>query len=37
LSADSPDAAAWKDGQWWTGFKSWPCDKALFHLYCLEI
>jgi len=37
LPADSPDAEAWKDEQWWTGIKYWHCNKAFFHLYCLEI
>lgn len=33
----SPDAMAWKTGQWWTGVFHWQCDKSVFHLYCLEI
>jgi len=37
LPDDSPDAEAWKDEQWWTGIKYWHCNKAFFHLYCLEI
>ncbi|MBK7829734.1 hypothetical protein [Nannocystis sp.] len=31
----SPDAMAWKTGQWWTGVFHWQCDKPVFHLYCL--
>lgn len=34
---DSPDAGAWNINQWWTGIKSWQCNKTLFRLYCLEI
>jgi hypothetical protein len=37
LPVDSPDLAAWKAGQWWTGVESRQCDKAPFRLYCLEI
>lgn len=37
VPADSPDAAMWEAEQWWTGFVSRPCNKVLFHLYCLEI
>lgn len=37
VPANAPDADAWKDNQWWTGFVSWPCDMVFFHLYCLEI
>ena len=33
----SPDAAAWKTEQWWTGLAARQCNKALLHLYCLEI
>ena len=34
---DSLDAATWKIEQWWTGVLARPCNKTLFHLYCLEI
>lgn len=37
VPVNSPDADAWKDEQWWTGIKSWQCDKPYLHLYCLEI
>jgi len=37
LPVDSPDLAAWKAEQWWTGVESRQCDKAPFRLYCLEI
>jgi hypothetical protein len=37
LPLDSPNAEAWKDQQWWTGAESWHCNKAIFHLYCLEL
>lgn len=37
LPLDSPDAMAWKTKQAWTGALSWPCNKDVFHLYCLEI
>lgn len=37
LPVDSPDAMLWQAEQWWTGVKSRQCDKAVFHLYCLEI
>lgn len=37
LPVGSPDAATWKDEQWWTGVEERPCHKILFHLYCLEI
>lgn len=37
LPVGSPDAAAWKAEQWWTGVEDRLCHKILFHLYCLEI
>lgn len=37
LPPGSPDAALWQAEQWWTGVEERPCNKALFHLYCLEI
>ncbi len=37
VTVDSPDKTAWKDELWWTGFLDRPCNKTLFHLYCLEI
>ncbi len=37
VPANAPDADAWQANQWWTGFVSWPCDMAFFHIYCLEI
>lgn len=37
LPVNSPDAMLWQAEQWWTGVKSRQCDKAVFHLYCLEI
>lgn len=37
VPVNSPDVDTWKNEQWWTGIKSWQCDKPSFHLYCLEI
>lgn len=33
----SPDFAVWKSELRWTGAQNWTCNKAAFHLYCLEI
>lgn len=36
LASDNPDLALWQSEGWWVDRELLACDKAAFHLYCLE-